>query len=186
MPTSGKLKLDGEFARGSDAAPVAIVEFTDYECPFCRQFESTTLREITKKYVDTGKVRLLVHDFPLNIHANAANAAEAARCAADQGKFWTMHDSLFSGPGKLALPDLIARADSMRLDATAYRSCLESGKHKPEVLKAIKTASGMQITATPSFLIGKTQGEVVEGAIIVGAQPLSVFEAKLREAGVDQ
>jgi protein-disulfide isomerase len=181
-PTTGKLKLDGEPARGSSTAPVTLVEFTDYECPFCRQFETSTLPEIVKKYVDTGKVRLVVHDFPLNIHANAMPAAEAAHCAGDQGKFWPMHDALFSEPGKLGTADLIDRAKAMKLDTGAFRACLEGGKDRAEVMKQIKSASELLIVATPSFLIGRTVEDVVNGSIITGAQPLSVFEAKLKEA----
>jgi protein-disulfide isomerase len=181
-PTTGKLKLDGEPARGSSSAPVTIVEFTDYECPFCRQFETATLPEIVRKYVDTGKVRLVVHDFPLNIHANAMPAAEAAHCAGDQGKFWPMHDVLFSDPGKLGTADLIDRAGALKLDVGAFKACLESGKDRTEVLKQIKSASDLQIVATPSFLIGRAVADVVDGSIITGAQPLSVFEAKLKEA----
>jgi len=181
-PTTGKLKLDGEPARGSASAPVTIVEFTDYECPFCRQFETTTLPEIVKNYVDTGKVRLIVHDFPLDNHASAMPAAEAAHCAGDQGKFWPMHDGMFSDPGKLGTADLIERADALKLDIAAFKACLESGKDRAEVLKQMKVASDLQIVATPSFLIGRTVGDVVDGSIITGAQPLSVFEAKLKEA----
>ncbi|HEY3825271.1 MAG TPA: thioredoxin domain-containing protein [Bryobacteraceae bacterium] len=181
-PTTGKLKLDGEPTRGSANAPVTLVEFTDYECPFCRQFETATLPEILKKYVDTGKVRLVVHDFPLNIHANAMPAAEAAHCAGDQGKFWPMHDALFSEPGNLGTADLIDRAGTMKLDVGSFRTCLEGGKDRADVMKQMKTASDLQIVATPSFLIGKTAGDTVDGAIVTGAQPLSVFEAKLKEA----
>lgn len=181
-PTTGKLKLDGEPSRGSSSAPVTIVEFTDYECPFCRQFETATLPAIVKNYVDTGKVRLVVHDFPLNIHANAMPAAEAAHCAGDQGMFWPMHDVLFSDPGKLVTADLIDRAGTLKLDVGAFKACLESGRDRAEVLKQMKAASDLQIVATPSFLIGRNVADVVDGSIITGAHPLSVFEAKLKEA----
>jgi protein-disulfide isomerase len=181
-PTTGKLKLDGEPSRGSRTAPVTIVEFTDYECPFCRQFETITMPQILKEYVDTGKVRLVVHDFPLNIHANAMPAAEAAHCAGDQGKFWPMHDVLFSEPGKLGPADLIDRAGELKLDIGAFKACLEGGKDRPDVMKQMKTASELQIVATPSFLIGRTVADVVEGSIVTGAQPIAVFETKLKEA----
>ena len=181
-PTTGRLKLDGEPARGSSSAPLTLVEFTDYECPFCRQFETTTLPEILKRYVDTGKVRLVIHDFPLNIHANAMPAAEAAHCAGDQGKFWLMHDALFSEPAKMGLADLIDHAGALKLDIGIFKTCLESGKDRADITKQMKTASDLRIMATPSFLIGRTVGDVVDGSIITGAQPLSVFEAKLKEA----
>jgi protein-disulfide isomerase len=181
-PTAGKLKLDGEPARGSSSAPVTIVVFTDYECPFCRQFETTTLPEIVKKYVDTGRARLVVHDFPLNIHANAMRAAEAVHCAGDQAKFWEMHDALFSEPGNTGLPQLIGLAGKLKLDVGTFRACLESGKNREQVAKQIKTASDLRIVATPSFLIGRTTPDVVDGAIVTGAQPLSTFEARLKDA----
>ncbi|HXE63639.1 MAG TPA: thioredoxin domain-containing protein [Bryobacteraceae bacterium] len=182
-PTKGTLKLDGEPSRGSDTAPVTIVEFTDYECPFCRQFEKTTLPELLRKYVDTGKVRIVVHDFPLNIHVKAMPAAEAAHCAGVQGKFWPMHDSLFSQPGDLSTADLVARAGAMKLNVNNFRKCLATGAQRGEIDKQMKTASNLQIVATPSFLIGRTASDVVDGAIITGAQPLSAFEAKILEIG---
>jgi len=93
-----------------------------------------------------------------------------------------MHDALFSEPGKLGMADLIDRAGSMKLDVGAFRTCLEGGKDRADVVKQMKTASDLQIVATPSFLIGRTVADVVEGSIVTGAQPLSVFEAKLKEA----
>src|SRR5665213_2353557 len=96
IPQTGKLRLEGGFSLGSNDAPVTIVEFTDYQCPFCRGFESTTFSEIRKKYIDTGKVRFVVRDLPLaEMHPDAMQAAEAAHCAGDQGQFWRMHDVLF-------------------------------------------------------------------------------------------
>lgn len=183
IPQTGKLRLEGGYSLGSDDAPVTIVEFTDYQCPYCRSFERTTFAEIRKKYVDTGKVRFVIRDFPLvDSHRDAMGAAEAAHCAGDQGKFWPMHDALFSDASMLGKNGLIDSAKSLKLDMGVFRSCLESGKHKLEIQKDQQVASALQINGTPSFLVGKTKGEEVSGAIIVGAQPFSVFEAKLREA----
>ncbi len=183
VPQTGKLRLEGGYSLGSSDAPVTIVEFTDYQCPFCRGFENTTFAEIRKKYVDTGKVRFVVRDFPLvEMHPEAMQAAEAAHCAGDQGQFWPMHDALFSDASKLGKNGLIDSAESLKLDIGVFRSCLERGKHKLEIQNDQQVASSPQINGTPSFLVGKTTGEEVSGAIIVGAQPFSVFEAKLREA----
>ena len=183
VPQTGKLRLEGGYSLGSSDAPVTIVEFTDYQCPYCRTFESTTFVELRKKYVDTGKVRFVVRDFPLaQMHPDAMQAAEAAHCAGDQGQFWAMHDALFSDASKLGKSGLIDSAVSLKLDMDIFRSCLESGKHKLEIQKDQQVASSLQINGTPAFLIGKTVGEEVSGAIIVGAQPFSVFEAKLKEA----
>jgi protein-disulfide isomerase len=185
VPQTGKLRLEGGYSLGSNDAPVTIVEFTDYQCPYCRLFQSTTFEEIRKKYVDTGKVRFVIRDFPLvSSQPDAMRAAEAARCAGDQEKFWPMHDALFSDAGKLGKDGLINSAESIKLDMTVFRSCLETRKHKSDVQNDMQIATSLQINGTPSFLIGKANDDEVSGAIIVGAQPFSVFEAKLREAEI--
>jgi protein-disulfide isomerase len=182
-PQTGKLRLEGGFSIGSNDAPVTIVEFTDYQCPFCRQFHSTTFDEIRKKYVDTGMVRFVVRDFPLSeMHPDAMRAAEAAHCAGDQGQFLPMHDVLFADPGKLSEAGLIDYAQALKLDVPVFKSCLESETHKTEIQNDAQVASSLQINGTPSFLVGKVAGDEVSGAIIVGAQPLSVFETKIKEA----
>jgi protein-disulfide isomerase len=123
VPQTGKLRLEGGYSLGSSDAPVTIVEFTDYQCPFCRRFESTTFSEIRKKYIDTGKVRFVVRDFPLaEMHPDAMQAAEAAHCAGDQGQFWPMHDALFSDSNKLGKSGLIDSAENLKLDMEVFRS----------------------------------------------------------------
>ncbi len=187
VPQTGRLRLEGGYSLGSIDAPVTIVEFTDYPCPYCRTFESTTLAELRKKYINTGKVRFVVRDFPLaQMHPDATQAAEAAHCAGDQGQFWPMHDALFSDASKLGKNGLIDSAASLKLDMDAFRSCLEGRKHQLEIQKDQQVASSLQINGTPAFLVGKAAGEEVSGAIIVGAQPFSVFEAKLKEAQTPQ
>jgi len=181
VPHTGKMRVEGGFSLGSADAPLTIVEFTDYECQFCRQFESTTFAELRKKYVDTGKVRFVIRDFPLSIHPSAMRAAEATRCAGDQGKFWPMHDALFSGPPALEPKQLTQHAQDLKLDAERFRACLQSGKHKSDVQNDMEAASSLQIMGTPSFLVGKTKGDELDGDILVGAQPLGVFETRLRE-----
>jgi protein-disulfide isomerase len=183
IPQTGKLRLEGGYSLGASDAPVTIVEFTDYQCPYCRQFESTTFAELRKKYIDTGKVRFVVRDFPLvEMHPDAMQAAEAAHCAGDQEKFWPLHDALFSDAGKLEKNGLMDSAESLKLDMGVFRSCLEGGKHKLEIQHDRQVAASLQINGTPSFLVGKTRGEEVSGAIVVGALPFNVFEAKIREA----
>jgi protein-disulfide isomerase len=181
-PVTVRLKLDRGFSLGSSGAPLAIVEFTDYECPFCRQFQSTTFAEIRKQYIDTGKVRFVVRDFPLSNHPHAFPAAEAAHCAADQGEFWPMHDALFSDPAQLVQKRLVEHAGSLKLDVEVFRSCLQSGKHKPEIQTDMQIGAALQVQGTPSFLIGKIVSEEVAGTIMMGALPFSAFEVKLKEA----
>jgi len=180
VPQTGKMRVEGGFSIGSADAPLTIVEFTDYECQFCRQFERTTFAELRNKYVDTGKVRFVIRDFPLSIHPSAMRAAEAARCAGDQGKFWPMHDALFNGPAALEVKQLAQYAQDVNLNADQFRTCLESGKHKSDVQNDMQAASALQIMGTPSFLVGKTVNEELSGDILVGAQPLSAFESRLR------
>jgi protein-disulfide isomerase len=181
-PVTGRVRFDTGFSMGSADAPLAIVEFTDYECPFCRQFESTTFNEIRKQYIDTGKVRFVVRDFPLSNHPHAFPAAEAAHCAADQGKFWPMHDALFNDSAQLVQKRLIDHAEALKLEMDVFRSCLQTGKHKVEIESAIQIGTALQVQGTPSFLIGKIVGEEVVGTLTMGALPFSAFEAKLKEA----
>jgi protein-disulfide isomerase len=182
-PQTGKVRLEGGYTVGSNDAPITIVEFTDYQCPFCQRFQSTTFPEIRQKLIETGKVRFVVRDLPLiELHADAMQAAEAAHCAGDQGQFWPMYDALFSDARKLGENGLIDSAQSLNLDVEAFRSCLESGRHALEIQHDLQVAASLQINGTPSFLIGKATGDEVSGEIIVGAQPFSVFETKLREA----
>jgi protein-disulfide isomerase len=179
---TGRVRLDQGFSLGSNDAPLAMVEFTDYECPFCRQFQSTTFAEIRKQYIDTGKVRFVVRDFPLVNHPHAFPAAEAAHCAADQGQFWQLHDALFADPSQLVQKRLIQHAEALKLDVAVFQSCLQTGKHKLEIQNEMKIATSLQVQGTPSFLIGKITGGEVAGTIVIGALPFSTFETMFKEA----
>lgn len=182
LPT-GKLKMGGGFQLGSSEAPITMVEFTDYQCPFCRQFHDTTFANLRKNYVDSGKLKIVIRDFPLvDIHPNAMRAAEAAHCAGDQGKFLNMHDLLFTDPNNLSERGLIAYAEALKLDVAKFRVCVQSERHKTEIQKDLQDALSLGLNGTPSFLIGRSGGSELSGTIIVGAQPLSVFETTLEEA----
>ena len=146
------LKLDGMEILGSKDAPVTMVEFTDYQCPFCRQFHTTTFEQIRKKYIDSGQVRFVTLDFPLDFHANAEKAAEAAHCASDQGQFWRMRDILSQNADKLDPTNLLALARSLYLDGTAFKACMDSGKFTQLVSDNQKKGAAMGVTGTPSFL----------------------------------
>ena len=113
-PAHAKIDLSGFQMLGSKSAPVTLVEFTDYQCPYCRQFHVSVFNELKKNYIDTGKVRFYSRDLPLDqIHPNAMRAAEAGRCAADQGQFWSMRDLMGSNPDKLDLENLVAEAGTV-------------------------------------------------------------------------
>jgi protein-disulfide isomerase len=166
---------------GKPDAPLTMIEFSDYQCPFCRRYVQTTLPALKQEYVETGKLRYVFRDFPLDrIHPNARKAAEAARCAGDQGKYWAMHDTLFGEPEALAVDDLKADAARLGLDAAAFAACLESGAHAASVQKGVDDGLSAGVQGTPSFFLGKTRPDgIVEGLMITGAQPLAEFRQEI-------
>ena len=180
---TGKLRLDGEYWLGKKDAPLTIVEFVDYQCPFCREFETTTFIEIRKKYIDTGQLRFTSLNLPLSVHADAMQAAEAVLCAGDQGEFWTMRKELFSNTHNLSQADILAYAQHLHIDLSLFQSCLQTRKHKSDIQKHLLEAEALKVTGTPTFVLGKTTTEGVEGDLVVGSQPLSVFEDKLKDLG---
>lgn len=152
--------------RGDPNAIVTIVEFADYQCPYCKQTEAT-LNNLLRKY--PGQVKLAFRDFPLaSIHPNAEEAAEAARCAGKQGKFWEYHDALFANQAKLDEAQLKATAQTLGLDENAFQSCLASGEYKAQVLRDQEDGRKAGISATPGFFIN--------GIPITGAQAENAFE----------
>jgi protein-disulfide isomerase len=180
-PMKASLKIEGGPVLGSKDAPVTMVEFTDYQCTFCRQFHLATFPALRQKYIDTGKVRFVTRDLPLDIHANAFPAAEAARCAGEQGQFWKMRDVMITNANALGPEKLVEYAQAIPLDIPKFRACVDSHKYQDSVRKDFAEATSLRIEGTPTFLIGKTTPQGVDGTIVVGAQPLAAFEARLRE-----
>ncbi|MGH7335060.1 MAG: DsbA family protein [Candidatus Rokuibacteriota bacterium] len=162
---------------GRPDAPVTLVEFSDYQCPFCQRFFLATLPALKRDYIDTGKVRYVFRDYPLDqIHPQARKAAEAAHCAGDQGKYWEMHDLLFRNQQALAMPQLGEHARALGLQVSAFDACLASGKYAARVSKGLEDGLAAGIQGTPGFVVGKTEpGASVEGATVRGAQPADVF-----------
>ena len=151
--------------RGAAEAPVTVVEFSDFECPFCKQMQGT-LQQLLERY--PGKVRLVYRDLPLEtIHPYARRAAEAARCAQDQGKFWDYHDILFTKAPKLAPDDLKQYAAEVGLDAVEFEACLGQGIHSTAVQHDVDESKRLGITGTPAFFIN--------GRPLQGAQPIEAF-----------
>ena len=164
------------FVRGTKDAPVTIVEFSDFQCPFCKN-ATATLKQLLDRY--PGKVKWVFRDYPLvSIHPAAPKAHEAARCAAEQNKFWEYHDVLFERSPRLAPTDLKEYAKELKLEPTAFARCLDSGKYTAEVNRDVQEGTSLGITGTPTFYINGRQ--------LVGAQPLSAFqrviEAELAKA----
>jgi protein-disulfide isomerase len=180
-PKQAKLSLQGVQMLGNKDAPVTIVEFTDYQCPFCQRFHAETFGSLKKDYIDTGKARFFSRDLPLDFHSNALRAAQAARCAADQGQFWKMRELMSAHPDKLEMANLLDDAGSLKLDVSAFRACVETEKYKNAVETDVLEAMKIGADGTPAFVIGKSTPEGVDGELMVGAQPYVVFEQKLNE-----
>jgi protein-disulfide isomerase len=169
---------------GNKNAPITMIEFTDYQCSFCQRFHVVTFPEIRKQFIDTGKVRFLSRDFPLDFHSNAFRAAEAARCAGDQGQYWKMRDLLVANPNRLSEADLVAHAQTLGLKAEPFKACLTGGKHRQAVQKDMAEAAALNVSGTPTFIVGKSTPEGVDGVFMVGAHPFASFEQKLQEFGL--
>jgi protein-disulfide isomerase len=151
------LSVAGAPALGEAGAVVTIIEFTDYQCPFCRRHSAQTVPQLVKDYVETGKLRYVMREFPLaSIHPQATKAAEAALCAGDQGKYWDMHDAFFANPRKLALKDLKAHAEGFGLDMKDFSECLDDGKYAQRVQKDLADGAKAGVRGTPTFFLGLT------------------------------
>jgi protein-disulfide isomerase len=159
-----------------------MVEFTDYQCPFCRRFEADSFAQLKKDYIDTGKVRFVSRDLPLDFHPNAPAAAMAARCAGEQHKFWEMRDAMMLDTATDLGPDSILKyGQKTNLDMTAFRGCLSDKKYTSAIQKDTADAGTLGISGTPSFVIGKTAKDEIAGIRIVGAVPYSVFASTIKD-----
>ena len=169
--------IEGRPSQGPEDALVEFVEFTDYECPFCRRFRETTYPEIRRRF--NGKVKWVVRSYPLSqIHPNARLAAEAAECALDQDRFWEYHDLLFERYDQLGRANLKSHARELGLDGDRFDSCLDSGVKQTVVQNDLMDGYRFGVTGTPTFFIN---GQVVVGA--QGPDLVSAFiEVALEEA----
>jgi len=173
------MSTEGYPFMGNNDAKLTIIEFSDYQCPFCSQYVSETMSQIEKDYVKAGKLKYVFRNFPLPFHQQAYKAAEAASCAGDQGKFWEMHNRLFANQNALDEKNLTDYAKAVGLDPKKFQDCLSIGKHAQEIKKDFEDGEKMGITGTPSFLLGFTDAngtKVKAVKMIVGAQPYSDFK----------
>jgi protein-disulfide isomerase len=160
-----EVSIQGAPVKGGNLAPVTIVEFSDFHCPFCKQVVST-LAKLESQYGE--KIKLAFRDFPIDsLHPGASQAHEAARCAEEQGKFWAYHDKLFASPPKSS-PEIFKRfAKEVGLEPAAFETCLGSGKHQAAIRKDIEEGQRLGVSGTPAFFIN--------GRLFTGAQPLEAF-----------
>jgi len=174
------LSIDGAPFLGQKNAQVTVVEFSDYQCPFCARNFQQTFPQILSDYIKTGKVKYVFRDFPLeSIHPLAFKASEAARCGGEQGKFWEMHDKLFTNQTKLTADDLASHAKEVGLDAAKFKECLGSGKQAAKIRDDQAEGRKAGVSGTPGFFMGLTQANqstVKAVKFINGAQPYANFK----------
>lgn len=172
-------EVSGEPFKGHHKASLVIIEYGDFQCPYCRNFENDTFPEIRDNYIKTGKVRFYFRDLPLKVHTFAMPAARAARCAADQGRFWPMHDELLAGEPMLSSTDLDQHARNVGLDVTKLDACEAGDQYAAAIKKGIDEATQMGVHATPTFLIGNLDpnGTTVKvKKLLVGSHHFDVFK----------
>jgi len=166
---------------GRPDAPLTLVEFTDLQCPYCNRFTTTTFEQLKAAYIDTGKVRFVSRDFPLDSHPQAIPAAKASRCAGEQGKFWEMRLALVRNATRLSPALITSTAEGLKLDMPAFAACTASPRYDADIKRDMDVALKAGIEGTPSFVLGKTTATGVEGVLVVGAQPFQVFDAKIKQ-----
>jgi protein-disulfide isomerase len=171
----------GGFSMGDPKAPLVMVEYTDFQCPFCQQFHNTAFAQIKANYIDTGKMRFVSRDFPLDFHENARRAAIAGRCAAEQGKFWELRHVMIANAEALSQDKLLDYAASMQMDVPKFKSCVAADKFKKEIDQDIAEATVAGVQGTPTFVIGRLENDQLDGVRIVGAMPYAQFDAKIQE-----
>jgi protein-disulfide isomerase len=164
-------------AKGPENAPVTIVEFSDFECPFCGRV-NPTLEQVQQKYGD--KVRIVFRQFPLAMHANAQKAAEASLCAHEQGKFWELHDAMFQNQQALGVDQLKAKAAELGLEAEKFNQCLDSGQFASQVQADMQAGSAAGVSGTPALFVN---GRLISGAVPID-QIAPVIDDELRRKGI--
>lgn len=164
------VETEGHPSRGPEDAPVTLLEFSDFECPFCARLRPT-MERLKEKYGEN--VRWVFRQFPLAMHPHAQKAAEASLCANDQGRFWEMHDLLFVRPVALSEPEILAKATRLDLDMTEFRNCLETRKHIERIQRDLREGLAAGVRSTPSVFVNERR--------IGGAKAMSIYERVIDE-----
>jgi protein-disulfide isomerase len=181
--TNVVLSLDGSPVMGDSKAPVGIVEFSDYGCPFCAMHAKQTLPQIIADYVKTGKVRYFFKDLPVETsHPHAFKEAEAARCAGAQGQYWAMHDRLFKNQRPQIVDELKEQALQLKLDVPRFVECVDKHTYQAPIRNDIAEARQIRVKGTPTFFVGKldpNESRMQAAAMIYGSQGYAAFQAVL-------
>jgi protein-disulfide isomerase len=183
-PPKAPQPLDGAESVGSASAPLAMVIYSDFQCPYCAKFARETWPTIKKDFVDTGRVLVVFRHFPLPMHNEARGAALAATCAARQGKFWQVHDLLFQNQQQLSLQTERALALDVGVDGTQFDECMQHQPGSTGIARDMESAQSLGLNSTPTFLIGRIQADrtVKVSEIVLGAQPEDRFKVAFDKA----
>jgi protein-disulfide isomerase len=184
MPDASAFSLARAPIRGAATARLALVEVSDFECPFCARYSNTTSGQLVNEFVNTGKIRYAFVHMPVASHRNAFKAAEASMCAADQGKFWEMKERLFTvaGQGGLVRARLPESATAIGIRADTFNTCLDSARHAPAVQADLTMVRPLAIRGTPTFFLGTVDPKTLSfkaSRRIVGSKTFAVFQATL-------
>ena len=193
-----EVSLDDDSVLGNENAPIVLIEFSDYQCPFCGRWFDQTLPSVEEQYIKTGKVKLVYRDFPLDFHQQAQSAAEASECADEQGKFREMHDEIFENQDDWSVRGIEAfkeYSSTIGLNTQDFNSCLDSGKYTEEVKNDLNDGQSYAVSGTPTFFIARSNGNTIKAPVcspgesicgnaetgfrIVGAHPFSTFQEAL-------
>ena len=171
--------VSGDPALGVSSAPVTIVEFSDFECPYCKMFHDEILPKLRSEYIDRGLVRFVHKDLPLPFHANAAAASELARCSALDGNYWKSYKALFKSQDCMSCKGADGILADGKLKSPAVQHCLNEKQQQKAVASNLALAKSLSINATPTFVIGLTSGSQHKGEVISGVIPWDAFKARI-------
>jgi protein-disulfide isomerase len=182
-PPNVKVTNLAGYSLGRPDAPLTMIEFTDLQCPFCRQFHVTAFDQLKVNYIDTGTLRFISRDSPVPAaHPLAMRAAVAARCAGYQGKFWEMRDTVLVNNAHLTADMFVTFAEQLKLDGSAFATCLANpGRALSEIQSDVADGKSVGVFATPSFVFGWTSANGVEGPLMSGAPTYQVLDRKLKQ-----
>jgi protein-disulfide isomerase len=180
LPKKADIPFDGNPVLGARDSKIGIVEFSDYQCPFCQKFHAEVLPQVQEKYIDTGKVLFVSRDVPMDFHPKAELAAVAANCAGEQGAYFKLQYDLYSQQEQLGRPLYEELARKHQLDVPRFLSCIDNPDHAREVRNDLAYAATLGVQGTPTFFIGRVQGDgLVDAVPMVGVQPYAVFAQAL-------
>ncbi|MBI5183813.1 MAG: DsbA family protein [Nitrospinae bacterium] len=177
IPTVADVSIDDDPRLGDSNAPLTLIEFSEFQCPYCARFHNQIFPKIKMEYIDTGKLFYIFRDYPLSIHKDAEKSAEAANCAGDQGKYWEMNELLFNKPQGLEIDKIKGYAKELDLKINQFNDCLDNGKYTEEIKKDIMNGQEAGVRGTPSFILGKsTKDGKIKGTFMRRAMSYETFK----------